>query len=73
VSRVTRPVKELKGFQRITLAPGEKRTVTFEVGPEELAYHGLDMKRVVEPSRFQLMVGGSSAKVKSVTLDVAGQ
>jgi beta-glucosidase len=73
VSRATRPVLELKGFQRITLAPGEKRTVTFELGPEELAYHGLDMKRVVEPGRFQVMVGGSSAKVKSVSLDVVGQ
>jgi beta-glucosidase len=66
-------VKELKGFQRITLAAGEKRTVTFEVGPEQLAYHGLEMKRVVEPGRFQVMVGGSSAKVKSATLEVVGQ
>ncbi|HYV36610.1 MAG TPA: glycoside hydrolase family 3 N-terminal domain-containing protein [Gemmataceae bacterium] len=73
VSRVTRPVMELKGFQRITLAPGEKRTVTFEMGPEHLSYHGLEMKRVVEPGRFQVMVGGSSAKVKSVNLDVIGQ
>src|ERR1041385_8294972 len=38
VSRVTRPVMELKGFKRITLAPGEKRTVTFELGPDELSY-----------------------------------
>jgi beta-glucosidase len=73
VSRVTRPVKELKGFQRLTLAAGEKRTVTFEVGPEQLSYHGLEMKRVVEPGRFQIMVGGSSANVKSVTLEVVGQ
>jgi beta-glucosidase len=73
VSRVTRPVKELKGFQRITLKAGEKRTVTFEVGPEHLAYHGVEMKRVVEPGRFQLMVGGSSAKVKSVPLEVVGK
>jgi beta-glucosidase len=73
VSRVTRPVMELKGFQRITLAAGEKRTVTFAVGPEQLAYHGLERKRVVEPGRFRVMVGGSSAKVKSVTLDVAGR
>jgi beta-glucosidase len=72
VSRVTRPVMELKGFQRITLAAGEKRTETFELGPEQLSYHGLELKRVVEPGRFQVMVGGSSAKVKSVTLDVVG-
>jgi beta-glucosidase len=73
VSRATRPVMELKGFQRITLAPGEKRTVTFELGPEQLSYHGLEMKRIVEPGRFQVMVGGSSAKVKSVSMDVVGQ
>jgi beta-glucosidase len=71
VSRATRPVMELKGFRRITLAPGEQRTVTFEVGPEQLSYHGPAMKRVVEPGRFQVMVGGSSAEVKSVALDVA--
>jgi beta-glucosidase len=70
VSRATRPVMELKGFRRITLAPGERRTVTFELGPEQLSYHGPEMKRVVEPGSFQVMVGGSSEKVKSVSLDV---
>jgi beta-glucosidase len=70
VSRATRPVMELKGFRRISLAPGERRTVTFEVGPEQLSYHGPDLKRVVEPGRFRVMVGGSSAEVKSVALDV---
>src|SRR5262249_11225854 len=44
VSRATRPVAELKGFRRITLAPGERRTVTFELGPEQLSYHGPDMR-----------------------------
>jgi len=73
VSRATRPVMELKGFRRITLAPGERRTVTFEVGPEQLSYHGPDLKRVVEPGRFRVMVGGSSAEVKSVGLDVVGR
>jgi beta-glucosidase len=73
VSRATRPVMELKGFQRVTLKPGEKRTVTFEVGSEHLSYHGPDMKRVVEPGRFLVMVGGSSDAVKSVALEVAGQ
>lgn len=72
VSRATRPVMELKGFRRITLAPGERRTVTFEVGPEHLSYHGPDLKRIVEPGSFRLMVGGSSAEVKSVGLDVVG-
>jgi beta-glucosidase len=72
VSRATRPVMELKGFRRITLAPGERRTVTFEVGPEQLSYHGPDLKRIVEPGCFRLMVGGSSAEVKSIGLDVVG-
>jgi beta-glucosidase len=70
VSRATPPMMELKGFLRITLAPGERRTVTFEVGPEHLSYHGPDLKRVGEPGRYQLMLGGSSAEVKSVALDV---
>jgi beta-glucosidase len=73
VSRATRPVMELKGFRRVTLAPGERRTVTFELGPEQLAYHGPEMKRVVEPGRFRVMMGGSSDEVKSVGLDVAGR
>jgi beta-glucosidase len=70
VGRTTRPVMELKGFRRITLAPGEGRAVTIEVGPEQLSYHGPDLKRVAEPGRFRFMVGGSSAEVKSVWLDV---
>ncbi len=69
-SSVTRPVMELKDFRRITLAPGERRTIAFEVGPEQLSYHGLNKKRVVEPGRFQVMVGGSSKSVKSVGLEV---
>ena len=48
-SSVTRPVKELKGFQRVTLAPGERRTVTFDVTPEHLAFYDIDMAWRVEP------------------------
>ena len=70
VSSATRPVAELRGFRRVTLRPGETRTVTFDVGPEHLAYHGADMKRVVEPGRFEIMVGGSSVDLRSVALDV---
>ena len=60
VSSVTRPVKELKGFQRITLAPGETKTVTFVVTPEHLAFYDVDMQLRVEPGEFKLMVGSSS-------------
>ncbi|MEO2087875.1 MAG: glycoside hydrolase family 3 C-terminal domain-containing protein [Gemmataceae bacterium] len=70
VSRATRPVVELKGFRRVTLKPGEKQTVTFELGPEHLSYHGPDLKRVVEPGQFRVMVGGSSAEVKAAGLEV---
>jgi beta-glucosidase len=70
VSSVTRPVTELKGFQRISLQPGTSRPVTFESGPDQQSYHGLEMKRVVEPGWFDIMVGGSSVDVKTVPLEV---
>jgi len=70
-SSATRPVKELRGFERVSLVPGETRTVSFDVGPDHLSYHGSNMKRVVEPGTFQLMVGGSSADLKSVSLVVS--
>src|SRR6266511_3714424 len=70
VSWATRPIAELRGFRRVTLQPGETRTVTFDLGPEHLAYHGPDMKRVVEPGRFDILVGGSSTDLRSVALDV---
>jgi beta-glucosidase len=60
VSSVTRPVKELKGFQRVFLAPGEKKTVELEITPESLAFFNIDMKYAVEPGEFQIMVGNSS-------------
>jgi beta-glucosidase len=56
----TRPVRELKGFQRLSLAPGEERTVVFQLGPQELGFYGLDGRFTVEPGRFQLFVGDSS-------------
>ena len=71
VSSVTRPVKELKGFQRVTLAPGETKTVTFKITPEALNMWDANMKRVVEPGVFDVMVGGNSVDLKSVELRVA--
>jgi len=70
VSAATRPVKELRGFQRVTLEPGESRTVSFTIGPELLSYHGLDMKRVVEPGQFDIMIGGNSDDGQSIELTV---
>jgi beta-glucosidase len=60
ISSVTRPVKELKGFQRITLLAGETKTVSFEIQPEDLAFYNIDMEYVVEPGDFEIMIGNSS-------------
>jgi beta-glucosidase len=60
VSSVTRPVKELKGFRRITLAPGQTETVSLDITPEHLAFYNIEMKYVVEPGEFEIMVGNSS-------------
>ncbi len=70
VSSVTRPVKELKDFARITLAPGETKQVTFKITPEKLSLINREMKRVVEPGTFQIMVGGSSVNLINQQLEV---
>jgi beta-glucosidase len=69
-SSVTRPVAELAGFERVSLTPGETRTVRFEIGPAALALLDRQMRRVVEPGLFDLMVGGSSAKTIATVLEV---
>jgi beta-glucosidase len=60
VSSVTRPVKELKGFQKIQLEPGETKTVALEITPELLAFYDVKMKYTVEPGEFEIQVGNSS-------------
>ena len=60
ISSVTRPIKELKGFQKVTLRPGEKKTVALEITAELLAFYDVNMKCVVEPGEFFIMVGNSS-------------
>jgi beta-glucosidase len=60
VGNVTRPVKELKGFRRIRLGPGEKATVTFDLHTDDLAFYGRRMQLVTEPGEFHVWVGGSS-------------
>ena len=61
VASVTRPVKELRGFARVTLAPGAHQTVTLTLGPEALRFTDERMSRVVEPGTYDIMVGTSSA------------
>ncbi|MEJ5229832.1 MAG: glycoside hydrolase family 3 N-terminal domain-containing protein [Pseudothermotoga sp.] len=63
---VTRPVKELKGFKRVTLEPSETKTVIFTVHTDILAYYNRDMKLVVEPGKFKVMVGNSSCDIKCI-------
>nr|WP_188063932.1 glycoside hydrolase family 3 N-terminal domain-containing protein [Sphingobium sp. KCTC 72723] len=70
VSSVTRPIKELKGFERVTLKPGEVRTVTFTIRPESLWMWNDKMERVVEPGDFEVMTGNSSVALQSATLTV---
>ncbi|MBE5034220.1 glycoside hydrolase family 3 N-terminal domain-containing protein [Gallalistipes aquisgranensis] len=60
VSDVTRPIKELKGFRRIALEPGEKRTVTFTLTPEMMETYDLYLNRSVEPGLFRVLIGPSS-------------
>jgi beta-glucosidase len=57
---VTRPLKELKGFQRVTLAPGEKRRLEFGLTPEHLGFYNRDMRFIVEPGEFKVFVGTNS-------------
>ena len=69
---VTRPVRELRGFRRVTLQPGETRTVTFVLRPDHLAIYDRDMRRVVEPGTFTLWAGGSSAATLEAHFTVTG-
>lgn len=70
---VTRPLLELKRFQRVTVQPGERRTVTFELKPDDLSLWNMDMKRVVEPGTFTISAGPNSVDLKSAKLTVAAR
>jgi beta-glucosidase len=67
---IVRPVKELKGFKKVWLQPGASQTVTFTITPELLSFYNKDMKWVVEPGDFTIMVGGSSVQTKDLKLRV---
>ena len=73
VSSVTRPIMELKDFKRISLAPGESKTVDFVITPDKLSFLDLNMKSVVEPGWFDIMVGTSSVKYETVKLEVVAK
>ena len=61
IGSVTRPVRELKGFQRLRLEAGERREVVFTLRDDDLAFYGSNMRRATEPGMFQAWIGGSSA------------
>ncbi len=67
---VTRPVKELKGFQRVTLQPGETKRVEFILGPNQLGFYDRMMRFVVEPGEFKVMIGPDSENLMQATFEV---
>ena len=70
---VTPPVKELKGFERVTLRPGEKRTVQFALGPEKLGFINRQMRFAVEPGKVEVFVGSSSEDVLGAKFELVGK
>ncbi len=67
VGSTTRPVKELKGFEKVFLKAGESKTVSFKITPDLLKFYNYDLKYLAEPGDFVVMIGGDSEKVKSAT------
>jgi beta-glucosidase len=70
-SSITRPVKELKAFRRVSLAPGATTVVEFTLGRNAFAFYDEAMQYVVEPGEFQIMVGPNSVDLKTAVLTVA--
>ena len=72
VGSVTRPVMQLRGFQRTALAPGERRTIYFTLSVRDLAFYDLAMRRVAEPGTFHVYVGPNSRDVQAATFTLRG-
>jgi beta-glucosidase len=70
VSSLTRPVQELRGFEKVNIKAGETKTVKFTITPAELSFYNANMKKVVEPGTFTIMVGASSTDYKTAKLTV---
>lgn len=72
VGSVTRPIMQLRGFQRVTLAPGEHRTLEFSISVDDLAFYDLGMRRVAEPGTFRVFVGSNSRDTRSAAFTLRG-
>ena len=70
VASISRPVKELKGFKRIHLEAGESKEVSFDITPDMLKFYNTELKHVIEPGDFQIMVGTNSKEVKTLRFRV---
>ncbi len=73
VGSISRPVKELKGFQKVMLKKGESRTLTFRLTPEDLKFYNANLQFVAEPGDFQVFVGGNSRDVQTAAFNLAAQ
>lgn len=73
VASITRPVKELKGFERISLEPGKTRTVMFSIGVDQLGFYDHSMKYVIEPGAFTVFVGGNSVQTLEEKFEVVSE
>lgn len=72
VGSVTRPVMQLRRFQRVTLTPGQRMTLRWSLGMNDLAFHNLAMRRVAEPGTFHVFTGSSSAETQSASFTLRG-
>ena len=70
VASISRPIKELKGFERIHLLAGESKEVSFKITPEMLKFYNAELKHIIEPGDFEIMIGANSRDVKKATLTV---
>jgi beta-glucosidase len=69
VGSVTRPVKELKGFQKVMIPAGETKTITFEITTNDLMFYNYDLEHVWEPGDFRVMIGTNSVEVKTADIN----
>lgn len=74
IASLTRPVKELKGFKRISLEPGESKNIIFRLSADQLAFYDQDMDLIIEPGTFEVMLGSSSENIRqSKKFEITGE